>query len=54
MKSVNGLGHDKDLIQPHCKYIYFTTVDASEIRRAPVEAGSLSHYLRPVFYIPGG
>ena len=26
----------------------------AEIRRAPVEVGSLSHYLRRVLYIPGG
>ena len=26
----------------------------AEIRRLPVEVGSLSHYLRPVLYIPGG
>ena len=30
------------------------TVDGSEIRRSPVELGSLSHYLRSVLYIPGG
>ena len=29
------------------------TVDGSEIRRSPVEVGSLSHYLQG-FYIPGG
>ena len=27
------------------------TVDGSEIRRSPVEVGSLSHYLRRVLYI---
>ncbi len=31
-----------------------TTVDSSEIRRTPVEVGSLSHYLQGFFYIPGG
>ena len=30
------------------------TVDGSEIRRSPVEVGSLSHYLRRFLYIPGG
>ena len=31
----------------------FTTVDGSEILRAPVEVGSLSHYLQGL-YIPSG
>ena len=30
------------------------TVDGSEIRRAPVEVGSLSHYLQGFITIPGG
>ena len=29
------------------------TVDGSEIRRSPVEVGSLFHYQRQVLYIPG-
>ena len=33
---------------------YCPAVDGSEIRRSPVEVGSLSHYLRRVLYIPGG
>ena len=31
-----------------------STVDGSEIRQAPVEAGSLSHYLQGLSTIPGG
>ena len=31
-----------------------TTVDGSEIRRSPVEVGSLSHYLQGFKNIPGG
>ena len=34
-------------------HVYCHTVDGSEIRRSPVEVGSLSHYLI-VLYIPGG
>ena len=30
-----------------------TTVDGSEIRRSPVEVGSVSHYFTRFFYIPG-
>ena len=30
------------------------TVDGSEIRRSPVEVGSLSHYLQGFSTIPGG
>ena len=30
------------------------TVDGSEIRRSPVEGGSLSHYLQGFSTIPGG
>ena len=30
------------------------TVDGSEIRRSPVEVGSLSHHLQGLHYIPGG
>ena len=30
------------------------TVDGSEIRRLPVEVGSLSHYLQCFSTIPGG
>ena len=32
----------------------YTTVDGSEIRQAPVEVGSLSHYLQGFSTIPGG
>ena len=31
---------------------YDDTVDGSEIRRAPVEVGSLSHFIYKVLYIP--
>ena len=31
--------------------IELISVDDSEIRRSPVEVGSLSHYLRKVLYI---
>ena len=31
----------------------FDTVDGSEIRGSPLEVGSLSHYFRRFFYIPG-
>ena len=37
-----------------CIFSYSNTVDGSEIRRSPAEVGSLSDYLRRVFYIPGG
>ena len=34
--------------------LYGGTVDGSEIRRPPVEVGSLSHYLQGFSTIPGG
>ena len=36
------------------RVIIIHSVDGSEIRRLPVEVGSLSHYLPRFFYIPGG
>ena len=35
-------------------FIWSNTVAGSQIRRSPVEVGSLSHYLQGLGYIPGG
>ena len=40
------------LIHVYCKLVGKYTVDGSEIRRSPVEVGSLPNY--KVLYIPGG
>ena len=43
----------ENVIQYEC-VTWVHTVDGSEIRRSPVEVGSLSQYLQGFTYIPGG
>ena len=46
--------HEVVVVLPPKLLLPCDTGKIAEIRRSPVEVGSLSHYLRRVLYIPGG